>query len=334
METVANLINDAAITRALLIQRIGNGLSREVVDQYQSVIDEIVNRIKTSDDVLTMRKAEKLIKEMKEMVEVNLTIYDSLEELGSTEAAYAATMINTAVGVDIVTSIAAPSVVERIVKTSLIEGATIKQWFDSLDASMKVDLERTIKNGVTMGSTTPEIVEMVKDRLSLSKSEAESITRTAIATVSNQARDATWKENEDIFKGYEHVSVLDNRTSKICGSRDGAFWDLEGSGLNEKGKQFKFLRPPLHFRCRSILLPVVKDALSLGIESTRASIDGQVSDKTTFEEWFESKQAKFQEEYLGKGRYQLYRYGKITFSDLVNQNGRELTLSELRAKYS
>ena len=32
----------------------------------------------------------------------------------------------------------------------------------------------------------------------------------------------------------------------------------------------------------------------------------------------------------GKGRYDLWKKGKITFRDLVDQNGRELTLAQLK----
>jgi len=91
------------------------------------------------------------------------------------------------------------------------------------------------------------------------------------------------------------------------------------------------------------MLPIVKSFKELGIpldevtKGTRSSIDainGKVSRDTTFEQWFEGKDKTFQESYLGKGRYQLFKDGKITFSDLVNQQGRYLKLSELNSKYS
>ena len=69
-------------------------------------------------------------------------------------------------------------------------------------------------------------------------------------------------------------------------------------------------------------------------EGTRSSLDGYVPQTTTFDKWIEGKSDKFKEDYLGKGRYNLYKDGKITFSDLVRQDGRTLTLKELREKYS
>jgi uncharacterized protein with gpF-like domain len=138
-----------------------------------------------------------------------------------------------------------------------------------------------------------------------------------------------------LFRAWEWLATLDSRTRIDHFDRDSAIWDFETKeGLNEKGKQNRFMRPPLHFRCRSILLPVLKNDKELGITSTRASMDGQVADTTTFDKWFSGKSAEFQADFLGAGRYKLYQDGKITFKDLVSQNGRVLSVKELQEKYS
>ena len=140
-----------------------------------------------------------------------------------------------------------------------------------------------------------------------------------------------------MIKGYEHLSTLDSKTSFICSTRDGAMWDKEGNGLNTQGKKNKYMVPPLHFSCRSVVIPVLKSWKELGIDleeipqGTRSSLDGQISSGTNFEKWIKGKSPEFQKEYLGAGRYQLWKDGKITFSDLVSQNGRELTIEELKA---
>ena len=87
-------------------------------------------------------------------------------------------------------------------------------------------------------------------------------------------------------------------------------------------------------------MPIFKSWRELGLDidetdtATRASMYGYLSQDTTFEKWFETKSPKFQEQYLGRGRYQLYKDGKITFNDLVDGKGNELTLKELRDKFS
>ena len=68
---------------------------------------------------------------------------------------------------------------------------------------------------------------------------------------------------------------------------------------------------------------------------TRASMDGQVAADMTYEQWLKKKDAAepgFAKSVLGPGRYNLWKNGKLTLRDLVDQRGRELTLEQLDAK--
>jgi len=90
--------------------------------------------------------------------------------------------------------------------------------------------------------------------------------------------------------------------------------------------------------CRCTTVDITKTWKELGIDieeappGTRASMEGQVSDKT-FEDFLARKGKDYQDSVLGKGRAELYRSGKITFNQLLNQDGNMLTLKQLEAKY-
>ena len=90
--------------------------------------------------------------------------------------------------------------------------------------------------------------------------------------------------------------------------------------------------------CRSTSVPVLKSFRELGIDldevplSTRASMDGQIAEDTTFEGFLSRRTVAEQGEVLGVGRAKLWRDGEISFRDLVDGNGRPLTLEELRAR--
>ena len=105
---------------------------------------------------------------------------------------------------------------------------------------------------------------------------------------------------------------------------DGPPW-LEGPGK-------------LHWGCRSTSVPVLKSWKDLGIDApevpdtTRASMDGQVPADTTLEEWLKKQSQARQDTVLGAGKAQLWRDGKITFRDLLDQSGRPLTTEQLRRK--
>jgi len=64
---------------------------------------------------------------------------------------------------------------------------------------------------------------------------------------------------------------------------------------------------------------------------TRASMDGQVSEKLTYHEWLKRQPAAVQDEVLGPTRGRLYREGKVKI-DRFSVDGRRLTLEELRRR--
>lgn len=59
---------------------------------------------------------------------------------------------------------------------------------------------------------------------------------------------------------------------------------------------------------------------------------GPVSGKLTYKDWFSRLSESRQREILGPGRFDLYKKGLIGYSDMIGQNGNELTLAELRDK--
>lgn len=340
MQNLTDEIKDLLLTRSLLLQRVSNSLTKDIINAYVSIIDDILSQIATGKNI-NIVNMNKIINELNSKLSPDLTsVNDDLVQLGISEASYVANGINGAIGIDLVSKLPTDRTVQKIVNTSLMDGLTLSSWLEDKDSKLKLLLKDNIQQGVIQGETIPQIVSRLKGVLTINKEGVKALAITAVATVTNQVRMQTYKENEDIFKGYEHNSTLDNRTTLLCGSRDGACWDLNGKGLNEKGKANKFMTPPLHFRCRSLLLPITKSFEELGIPldevpiGTRSSMDGYVSRDTTFEKWFEGKPKAFQEEYLGVQRYKLYKDGVINFSDLVNQNGKVLTVAQLKEKYS
>ena len=340
MQNLTDEIKDLLLTRSLLLQRVSNSLTKDIINAYVSVIDDILAQIATGKNI-NLVNMNKIINELNSKLSPDLTsVNDDLVQLGISEASYVANGINGAIGIDLVSKLPTDRTVQKIVNTSLMDGLTLSSWLEMKDNKLKLLLKNNIEQAVVQGETIPQIVARLKPLLTINKEGVKALAITAVSTITNQVRMQTYKENEDIFKGYEHNSTLDKNTTVTCGTRDGALWDLNGKGLNKQGKDNKFRTPPLHFRCRSLLLPITKSFKELGIPldevpiGTRSSMDGYVSRDTTFEKWFEDKPKAFQEKYLGVQRYKLFKDGVINFSDLVNQNGKVLTVAQLKEKYS
>lgn len=341
MQNLTDEIKDLLLTRSLLLQRVSNSLTKDIINAYVSVIDDILAQIATGKNI-NLVNMNKIIKELNSKLTPDLTsVNDDLVQLGISEASYIANGINGAIGIDLVSKLPTDRTVQKIVNTSLMDGLTMSEWLGKQDKAFQETLTKQIRLAVIEGETNPQIVNRLKGALDIkNNNNIKTIVRTAVATVTNQVRMETYKENESVFKGYEWNATLDSRVRPEHLLLDGSEWDLNGKGLNEKGKKYKFRKSPDGWNCRCLLLPITKSFKELGIPldevsiGTRSSIDGYVSSNLSASDWFESKSKSFQEEYLGKGRFELYKKGTITLSDLLNQKGRYLSLKELKEKYS
>ena len=169
-------------------------------------------------------------------------------------------------------------------------------------------INKVIMRGYSEGWTNDEITRVLrgtkklkyKDGLmsSLGKHNA-TLVRTSIQHVSNQAREATWAEN-DITK-YRWVSTLDGRTTSQCRSLDGKIFEV-GKGP----------RPPIHMNCRSTTVAIIPGLENLSDLLTRASQDGQVKGSMTYYEWLKTQSAQFQDNVLGPTRAKLFRDGGLS----------------------
>lgn len=169
-------------------------------------------------------------------------------------------------------------------------------------------INKVIVRGYSEGWTNDEITRVLrgtkklnyKDGLmsSLGKHNA-TLVRTSIQHVSNQAREATWTENE--ITKYRWVSTLDSRTTSQCRSLDGKIFEV-GKGP----------RPPIHMNCRSTTVAIIPGLENLSDLLTRASQDGQVKGSVTYYEWLKTQSAQFQDQVLGAKRGKLFRDGGLS----------------------
>ena len=132
--------------------------------------------------------------------------------------------------------------------------------------------------------------------------------------------------------------------ARQCAETSGCRWDDNGNPTKDSPYQGDMPQaPPAHIGCRCSWLPVLRsydeimgrkgDRLKALPEGTRASMDGQVAETTTYEQWLKGKTKGQQNEALGPGKADLWRAGKITsLSELVDQSGRPISLTRLQAQ--
>lgn len=190
-----------------------------------------------------------------------------------------------------------------------------------------------IRGGIIDGIPVQGIIDV-------SKRQAGALASTGINAVQNNARLATFQENQDVIKGAQQVSTLDNKTSDVCIAYSGKAWKIDTLEPIDLGDGILPFNggPPRHFNCRSTLVPVLKSFEEMGIPldeippGTRASMDGQVPGDTTFNKFLSGKSKAFQDTLLGPARAKLWRGNKITLTQLVDMRGNPLTITQLEAK--
>lgn len=180
-------------------------------------------------------------------------------------------------------------------------------------------INKVIMRGYSEGWTNDEITRVLRGTKKLNYNDGlmktlgkhnATLVRTSVQHVSNQAREATWEEND--ITEYRWVSTLDGRTTSQCRSLDGKVFTI-GKGP----------RPPIHMNCRSTTVAVIPGLENLSDILTRASQDGQVKGSLTYYEWLKTQSAQFQDSVLGPTRGKLFRDGGLS----AERTGRSAVLA-------
>lgn len=331
-ESLIDLVN----VRSLLLQRVSSAQIKDVDIVFAQIAEDIEKALSASKPLTEegFRRVNAIIRDLQAMVSLKAP---DLSELAQIEAE---ATVNNLAAVSIEARLPPLSVIEKIASSSLIEGAVISEWFSSIEKQTQFDISRTVRAGIAAGRTNYQIgkdivgltvdKQLGKEALKKARRDAAAVVRTAVQSIANDAALEVYKENEDVIKGLEYVATLDSRVTPQCAALDGQRWKLDGTKM--KGTKLPFRRPPIHWSCRSTLLPIT--SLSDVETGTRSSINGPISSKINFEKFMDKQGPAFAAEILGKGRYEFYKKNKLTLSQLIDPRSLEpLTLAELREKF-
>lgn len=224
----------------------------------------------------------------------------------------------------------------------------LQGWIQSAERSTLTAFRRRIQAGMVQEDTLDAIVRRVRGEFTgryrsvrlasgkvrrigiysggvqgVASQHVEAITRTGVNFIANRGYQETFQRNADVVGGLRYTATLDGRTTPTCRARDGRVWALDDPDRPQL---------PAHYQCRSVYTAVV-DWAGLGLEppegGTRASEDGQVDAGLSYEDWLRRAPAAKQDRVLGAARGRLFRDG-VTLSQMVREDGTEITLDELR----
>lgn len=346
---VSDLLAEAFADRGIDLLRLSAGEMRRLRPLLDRLERELATRLMEADLSATnaslmntvLSDARALIANRYSAVSSELNTM--LTSLISNEASFVVGTINQIIGVSIANALAPSTVLKALLDQSLVLGAPSADWWARQSGSLAFRFAQQMRLGIAQGETNGDLIRRVRGTkevpgiMEASRREAEALVRTSVQTVANHARLETFRQNADVIKGVQQLSTLDLRTSDICIAYSDQTWDLDGKPIMGTTLPFND-GPPRHWNCRSKLIAIMKSWKELGSKydipefkgKTRASMDGAVASDMTFDRWLSGKSAAQQDKLLGKGRAELYRAGKLTLQELLDQRGRPLTLQQLK----
>lgn len=201
------------------------------------------------------------------------------------------------------------SLVRRVLPT----GATQRDLLKREATAMKQSFADSVREGQLRGENVSSVLQRVRTAITTRSRNAATIMRTSANAISNLVRDK-WIKARGL--GYVHISILDNRTSFICISRSNRKWNKDKKPI---GHGMAFRLPPLHYNCRSKVIPLV-----LGMELPES-----------YPDWLKKQPRSVQRDVLGPGRLKLFEEGKLNLRQLVNAStGKPVTIRQLLERSS
>lgn len=318
---------DAVVELQLDIMRVSASLQSQTIAILKNLEKRLLGELASGD--LTewgIRRRERQLREISASIK---SYYDQVDEIvldGTKGVADVAAKVTTAA---IAPNALLPteSTMAAIASGSIVQGATQGQWWNKQSSEVAFRFAGAVRQGLAGAETNAQIINRVRQVMNVTRANAAALVQTSVATVANDAREAVFKRNDDIIRKYRAVATLDTHTCVQCAPLDGLEWEKDGSPI---GHKLPFPNYPLHFNCRCLTIAVVLDD---PIGGRRASSEGEVSARLTFEGWLKRQSTEKQSDILGKGRADLWRKGKLTLTDLVNGYGNPLSLDQLQKKY-
>jgi SPP1 gp7 family putative phage head morphogenesis protein len=337
-------VADALTEHGVDLLRLSTSSTVKVIEFLRELQDDLERQLRRSgvgrDDA---RRLRSLLADAKALIartyrEVARMQAADWLDWANVEAQVTASIVNEQLGAKMMEGVLPRSALAVLVRDTLIRGSPAKDWWAKQATTVMQSFAQQVRLGVASGENNAKIIARVGPIMNVPKAQAEALVRTSVQTVANEARLETFRRAADVVKGLRQVSTLDDRTTDICIAYDGAEWDLEGKPMGDTSLPFKG-GPPRHWQCRSVLAPVMRTWNELGIDlkendaPARASRDGPMKPGTSYGDWLRRKSEADQDRILGRARADLWRRGKLSLRELLDQRGNPMTLEQIKRKY-
>ena len=361
---VAELLTDDIVKHSIELQRVGNNLSNTISKELTNLTKQLESIVTDNDFSRSLSLAKRktllnnVIRDGNKVIatahaSLATTVKNNLIQVGNLETEFAIGSVNKAATnsgtIQIATETISAARISKIADNLILNGAPQAEMWSRQSRNLQNKFKDVIRTAWGNQESIPVVAQRIRGTAAInykdgimttSRHHATSLGRTSIASVANQVREETYLQNLDVVEGVEFLAVLDSDTTPICRSHAGDVWLATPDGWKNESGGHEYRQPPLHFNCRSTLIPVIKDVSKLTpakqklVPDNKAkSLGKAVTPPRSADAWLKTQPEDYQKEVLGKA-FATWQAGKISFKKFVTQKGRVRSTDELADLYS
>jgi len=350
--SVGDDLRDSATRHSVFNLRYARTTYRKHLKIIDEAVADITNKLAVrapGSGLLTRARMEAVLKDIKKS---SVLLYEglrsgtdeSLKALAEYESRIQLQMIDDAYPIELSLTKVTPNAIHAAATAQPFRGKILRDWWKDQEYSVGRAFKAAVKLGFVQGESIPQITQRVRGIGNMTRRQVEAVVRTAVRHTSQVAMTEISKANADVIEAEEYVATLDGRTTAICQSLDGNRYPIESGP-----------RPPVHFNCRSVRVPVPAEWATLfGKADPNSKLNDRpfVADKRrvkdipkkdrdkiigstkakTYNDWLKTQKKSFVVDVLGKKKADLYLDGGVSLDRFVDRNGRSYTLPELEKR--
>lgn len=225
---LSSILADQAATRVLRMQRYAAGQQKLVIRLLEDLEGKLALELEAANipgvaaASYQRTRLTNLLKSTRETIrnayrEVNSESKKSAFGLVKVEHDFMIQAAEDAIGVNITGVTLSSQQLRSIASDTLIQGAPSKEWWGKQASDLQQRFTNTVRDGMLRGETNQQLVQRVRGTKALeykdgvmntSYRNAESLVRTSVMAVSNEARTTIYEENTDIIKGVQWLCFV------------------------------------------------------------------------------------------------------------------------------
>lgn len=240
MATVNEMLRDEAIAHTVWISRYSTGVANRMVKLLNDSDAELTARLLLAMDSLptsqfTVSRLESMLGSVRELNQqaiagMQTSLADELLQLAGHEAGYQLSLFDSLLPQRVKERYPLQSITpEQLYAAAMaqpFQGRLLSEWADNLEADRMARVVNAMRRGYLQGDTTETIARQVRGiaskgykdgALQLSRTNAASITKTAVNHLAATARTNFAEANGDVLKGKQWLPVKRKGTVTVIG---------------------------------------------------------------------------------------------------------------------